>query len=139
MLLYQNFHWIQGEQHCLTQSSKTPTDWTEFSPETATCYFFMQGVKSNVSKQICVKFLEEGGNHLQKLREELKKSEAEKPLSQFCHMCLLWGHKEDLCYGQCKHFLGWGYDPRICITSCEEIKAKKSKIKAKNKAKKSQF
>ena len=45
------------------------TDWTQISPETATCYFFMQGVKSNVSKQICVKFVQEGGNNLHKLRE----------------------------------------------------------------------
>ena len=26
------------------------TDWTKISPETATCYFFMQGVKNKVSK-----------------------------------------------------------------------------------------
>ena len=33
-------------------------DWTNISPEQATCYIFLQGVKNNVDKQICVKFLQ---------------------------------------------------------------------------------
>ena len=56
------------------------TDWTNISPEQATCYFVMQGVKNNVSKQICVHFLQEGRNNLHELREELKKSETKKTL-----------------------------------------------------------
>ena len=91
-------------------------DWTRISPEQATCYIFIQGVKSNVDKQICVKFLQEGKNDLHELKEELKKSKTQQPKTDMdiCSTCFLWGHKEEQCYGQCNHCLNWGHNPKSC-------------------------
>ena len=51
-----------------------------------------------------------------------------------CNTCLLSGHKEEQCYGQCNHCLNWGHNPKNCSTNIEKIEAKKAKAKAKNKA-----
>ena len=53
-----------------------------------------------------------------------------------CNTCLLWGDKEEQCYGQCNHCLNWGHDPTNCSKSIEKTKAKIVKARAKNKAKK---
>ena len=81
-------------------------DWTNISPEQATCYIFIQ---------ICVHFLQEGKNNLHELKEELKKSKTQQPKTDIiCNTCLLWGHKEEQCYGQCNHCLNWGHHPKNC-------------------------
>ena len=49
-------------------------DWANLTPEAAICHFFTKGVKCKASQQICVKFMEEGGEDLDQLRDELKKS-----------------------------------------------------------------
>ena len=77
--------------------------------------------------------LREGGKDLNKLRDELKNSERETPVSQVCGKCLMWGHEEDLCYGQCKYCLGWGHEPKLCPTInqafIDKIQAQKAKAK----------
>ena len=73
------------------------TDWTKLTPETAVCYFFTQGLKCNTSKQICIKFFKEGEKDLNKLRDELKKSKRETPVSQVCGKFPMLRLKETLC------------------------------------------
>ena len=48
-------------------------DWANLTPETAICHFFTKGVKCKASQQMCVKFMQEGGEDLDQLRDELKK------------------------------------------------------------------
>ena len=48
-------------------------DWSNFTPETAICHFFLKGVKCKESKEICVKFLEEGEGDINQLIDQIRK------------------------------------------------------------------
>ena len=52
-------------------------DWTNISPEQATCYIFIHSVTNDIDKQMCLRFLQKGKSDLQELKEELKKSETQ--------------------------------------------------------------
>jgi len=53
-------------------------NWTNISPEQATCYIVINGVTKSIDKQICVKYLQEGKSDLQELME-LKNSKIQRP------------------------------------------------------------
>ena len=92
-------------------------------------HFFMQGVKNNVSKQICVQFLQEGKNYLHKLREELKKSEAQKSKTDIiCNICLLWGTRKNNAMVNVTIVLIGGMTPKIAQKVLKTLKPKKLKL-----------